>query len=228
MLERIDYIPKEYFQGKLMSQLVIDTKEAARLAEAHSLLREKMLLWMPDEGVYCSALLYGVTARRCDHSTLDRVAGQEPCPAIGLVVQGSRCFEAGGNQYHCYEQNCFIDMGGETDLRQITSASMGSPYLSISLALDTHIIRWLAKNSRFSLPFCKKLPSSIVTHADLGILDAFRRLVDLIANPELFFCLAPLIVREIHYRILSGPLGGNIRKLYVGQEFGRHNTSNSI
>lgn len=211
-----------------MSQFVVDTKEAARLAEAHSLLREKMLLWMPSEGVYCSALLCGFTARRCDHSAVDRVVGQEPCPAIGLVVQGSKCFEADGNQYHCCERNCFIDMGGKTDLRQITYASMGSPYLSISLALDTHILGWLVKNSRFSLPFCKKLPSSIVTHADLGILDAFRRLVDLIANPELFFCLAPLIVREIHYRILIGPLGGNIRKLYVGQEFRLHNASSSI
>ncbi|MDR3073972.1 MAG: AraC family transcriptional regulator [Deltaproteobacteria bacterium] len=198
-----------------MNQSLEYTRETVRLAGVHTLLQEKMLFWMPGEGDYCSALLCGFTATRRER--LESSGGGEKTsrPLIGLVVQGSMRLEADGKQHHCEERTCFIDGMGAMGASRITAASADSPYLSLSLGLDNGMIESLIRESGFSLPFCGCSQFSFVAQADLGMLDAFLRLVNLIADPELFFCLAPLVVREIHYRMLIGPLGENIRRLHV-------------
>jgi hypothetical protein len=47
------------------------------------------------------------------------------------------------------------------------------------------------------------------------ILDAFCRMAELLAAPERIPVLAPMIVKEIHYRLLVGPNGGHLRSLYA-------------
>jgi transcriptional regulator GlxA family with amidase domain len=50
-----------------------------------------------------------------------------------------------------------------------------------------------------------------VTDVDPYVLDAFLRLAELINDKERQKALAPLIIREIHYRLLTGPLGNQLR-----------------
>ena len=52
-----------------------------------------------------------------------------------------------------------------------------------------------------------------VADVDPDILHAFLRLVELLEKPEQIPILGPLIVREIHYRLLIGPQGEFLRRL---------------
>lgn len=47
--------------------------------------------------------------------------------------------------------------------------------------------------------------------ADIELLDAFRRLVNLLEFPERIPVFVPMIMREIHFFILSGSLGAQLR-----------------
>jgi AraC-like DNA-binding protein len=42
------------------------------------------------------------------------------------------------------------------------------------------------------------------------MLEAFTRLAELLDTPEHIEYLAPLLIREIHYRLLTGPLGKHV------------------
>ena len=48
---------------------------------------------------------------------------------------------------------------------------------------------------------------------DGGLLGAFLRLYELSENPREAKFMAPILIREIHLRLLMGPLGGHIRAI---------------
>jgi transcriptional regulator GlxA family with amidase domain len=52
-----------------------------------------------------------------------------------------------------------------------------------------------------------------VVEVDPDVLDAFLRLVELLDRPEQIPVLAPMIIREIHYRLLIGPQGERLRMI---------------
>ena len=88
-------------------------------------------------------------------------------------------------------------------------ASSKEPYISLSIELDWYMLRGLMYESRIFVPLDYR--HTIHVRADAEILRAWLRLVNLVSDPELFFCISPLIVREIHYRMLIGPLGTTSR-----------------
>ena len=47
------------------------------------------------------------------------------------------------------------------------------------------------------------------------MLDAVLRLAETLERPEAARALAPLIVRELHVRLLTGPFGNRFRRLFV-------------
>jgi transcriptional regulator GlxA family with amidase domain len=49
-----------------------------------------------------------------------------------------------------------------------------------------------------------------VTDFDGPLADCVRRLVQLLDNPRAIPALAPLVMREIYYRLLTGPHGGEV------------------
>src|SRR5207244_4497563 len=55
-----------------------------------------------------------------------------------------------------------------------------------------------------------------VSRVSDGLLDAFLRLLRLLRTPRDVAVLAPLAVREIYYRVLTGELGPRLRELAVG------------
>jgi AraC-like DNA-binding protein len=52
-----------------------------------------------------------------------------------------------------------------------------------------------------------------VTPAESSLLDAVRRLVALLNSPQDMAALAPLVLREITYRLLTGPQGARLRQI---------------
>ena len=55
-----------------------------------------------------------------------------------------------------------------------------------------------------------------------NILNAFSRLIDLVDTPDDIDTIAPMIVKEIHYRILKGPIGNSLKAINIyGSKSGR-------
>lgn len=134
-------------------------------------------------------------------------------PSVGLVVQGSKRSIVGADEYSYGENQCLVVSVDMPSSFLVSGASHEYPFLAISLDLDRYLIARLVTE----LPTvpdtggtsCKGVA---VTDVSLDLLNAFLRLVELLEKPEEISFLAPVIIQEIHYRLLLGPLGNNLRR----------------
>jgi AraC-like DNA-binding protein len=107
---------------------------------------------------------------------------------------------------------------------RILEATPEKPCLMIRMNLDTSILSELlavvpffatAKTNDESVP----RQGMAVVDTDPCLLDAFLRLIELLKpdlkSPAEQTALAPLIIRELHYRLLHGPLGNRLRMMYT-------------
>ncbi|MFP5212602.1 MAG: AraC family transcriptional regulator N-terminal domain-containing protein, partial [Acidobacteriota bacterium] len=93
-------------------------------------------------------------------------------------------------------------------------ASSEKPYLGLTLELDQRAIAQLMVDSSQPLP--RKPPTGramAVSEVPLPLLNAFQRLIDLLDEPEDIPILAPLVQREIFYRLLMGDQGPRLRQI---------------
>ncbi|MDE7315243.1 MAG: AraC family transcriptional regulator [Mucispirillum sp.] len=95
----------------------------------------------------------------------------------------------------------------------VTNISEESPYLSILLPVNNNIILdIISKNEEVTDKcFC----GISVADVDDNILKAFLRLIDLLDTPDDIDIIAPMIVKEIHYRILKGPIGNSLKAISI-------------
>ena len=93
----------------------------------------------------------------------------------------------------------------------VTRATTHEPFLGLLLRLDARSIAIAATEMELPRPgrTCAHEPISIET-LDPGLLDALRRLVDLLDDPILLPRLAPLVQQEIILRLLTGPHGPHL------------------
>jgi AraC-like DNA-binding protein len=189
-------------------------KEITNLGRTHTLLKEALLKWLPKQS-RIPAAIDGLMLTRCDE------AGRpESCfyqPMIAIIVQGWKRAMIGNKEYSYGDGFCMVvgmDMPG---VYHLTEASAEQPFLSVSLKLDKHIItRLLAEAPQFAGQEWAEKPGNspsavLVSEVKDEILDAFLRLVKLLDNPAHIPILAPMIVREIHFYLLTGPLGDCLR-----------------
>ncbi|MXV44566.1 helix-turn-helix domain-containing protein [Saccharibacter sp. 17.LH.SD] len=138
-----------------------------------------------------------------------------PClyePSLILVVQGQKKMLLNKQEF-IYDPHHFLltslDIPAST---QVLEAHPDKPCLGLSLHLDRKIITDLG--SHLSIP-SNVLPekSAATSETHLKILDAIFRLLELLQEPESISFMAPLILKEIYYRLLKSdvaPLLWNI------------------
>ena len=97
-------------------------------------------------------------------------------------------------------------------------AAPGRPYLSMSVALQPALLGEMLMDMpcrQDGEPAC----GLAVGRLDEPLLECFVRLLRLLDHPEDVRQLAPLMTREIHYRMLRGGHGGMLRQAV--DEYGR-------
>jgi AraC-like DNA-binding protein len=186
------------------------------MAEHHiktnSLLKEALLHLVPKPGRF-EAGIKGFAITRVDEPT-----GTHRCfyaPLALVVVQGSKYSFWGAEEFVYGENQCIITGVDLPSDGRILDASPDKPYLSICLTLDTALLAELLAtlpSSKIDGPVHRGM---VVGDVDLYVLDAFLRLTDLLNQPEQQAVLAPLLIREIHYRLLIGPLGNQLRMIHT-------------
>ena len=157
--------------------------ETARTA---SLLKEKLLQRAPEHGKYPMDIEGLVITRRHEANRIETCFSK---PSVSVIIQGSKRTMLGSEEY-CYGENqCLVAGVDMPSSFYVTDASPERPFRACSY---------------------KGLS---VADVDPDILHAFLRLVELLEKPEQIPILGPLIVREIHYRLLIGPQGEFLRRL---------------
>jgi len=179
------------------------------LAKTNSLLKEKLLRWMPSPGRYPTAVEGLMIARRHDAKELENCIYK---PLVAVVVQGSKRSVIGSEEYRYGENHCLVIGVDVPSSNHVIFASPEQPFLAVSLDLDKYLITQLAAEiPPSSRPGSYK--GMAVAEVDPDVMDAFLRLVELLEKPEQIPVLAPMIIREIHYRLLIGPQGERLRMI---------------
>ena len=131
-----------------------------------------------------------------------------------MIVQGFKRSVIGSEQYRYGENHCLVAGVDVPSVSYITAVSTEQAFLAMSLNLDKYLITQLAAeippSSRSGNGSYKGMS---VAEVDPDVLDAFLRLAELLEKPEQIPVLAPMIIREIHYRLLIGPQGERLRML---------------
>lgn len=144
---------------------------------------------------------------------LQRTTPTEPTscmydPSIALIVQGSKRVLLGDDTYLYNACRFLVTSVNLPAIGQIIEASPKKPFLALILKLDQRVMAELMVDGR--LPPSRGEPTGrgmVVGEATLPLLQAFQRLIDLLDEPNDIPVLAPLIQREILYRLLVSDQG---------------------
>jgi len=137
-------------------------------------------------------------------------------PAFCVIAQGSKEILLGDRRYRYDPAHYLITTAELPIATRITEASPERPYLSVVLTLDPSLVGSVILEAGQLVPRRQSAVSAVdVSPLDAGLLDAVVRLVRLVDTPTDARVLAPLIIREIVYRLLTGEQGGRLRQLAV-------------
>jgi AraC-like DNA-binding protein len=133
-------------------------------------------------------------------------------PAFCVIAQGSKEVWLGDNCYR-YDTARYLIATDELPIAsRIIEASKERPYLSVILKLDPHLVGSVIVDADHPAPR-SHAPVKAIDVSPLGadLLEAALRLVRLLDSPADARFLAPLVAREIVYRLLRGDQGGRLR-----------------
>lgn len=178
------------------------------IAAINAQLKEKLLRQTPEAGRRPTAIPGFMLTRRIDANELRNFFYN---PMVGITVQGHKRSRIGTEEYEYGEGHCLIAGVDIPSVSYITSATAEKPFLAVSLDLNRGLLAQIVAEFRH-LPKCKTFNKpAAVTEADPKVLEAFLRLMNLLEEPEEISLMAPMLIREIHYRLLLGPQGEWLR-----------------
>ena len=134
-------------------------------------------------------------------------------PSFCVIAQGSKEILLGDDRYRYDPAHYLIATATLPVAVQITEASEERPYLGLVLEFDPTLVGSVMVEAGHPAPRGHAAVTAMdVSPLDAGLLDAVLRLVRLLDSPaEEARFLAPLVTREIVYRLLKGEQGGRLR-----------------
>ncbi len=150
-------------------------------------------------------------------------------PAFCVVAQGCKEVWVGNRCFRYDPYHYLIATLGLPAASRVVEASSRRPYLTVRLDLDPVMISSILMETGYVAP--KRGSSEVsafdVSPLDFYLLEAVVRLLRLAETPAEAAVLAPLVTREIVFRLLQGKQGNRLRQLAVidGQ---RHRVAHAI
>ena len=130
-------------------------------------------------------------------------------PVLCLILQGRKQVWLGEQTFSFGPGECLLV---SYDL-PVTSRITKAPYFALVLQVDVATVRKLYDEVAESALDDARARAAVTHRADPELLDALRRYLALAESPADARVLAPLISKEIHYRLLMAPYGGMLRSL---------------
>jgi len=141
-------------------------------------------------------------------------------PAVCIIAQGAKMVTLGGDDYR-YDPAKYLVVSVDLPLTgSVTEASPGEPYLCLRVDLDPQLLAAID----LELPPSPSKPARgaaarglYLSQTTPEMVDVGTRLVRLLDTPQDIAILAPLLVRELHYRLLTGEHAGVVRHIACGE-----------
>lgn len=156
----------------------------------------------------------GMTAMWSDGTTL--ASGMEYKPSLCITLQGAKQVTFGDTMFD-YGELAFLLVSIHTPaFGCIVSATPERPYLGLTLDLDVGMLRTVMDELEpRPVPSPDRTIGVFASTLSDDLTDCLRRLVRLLDEPAAIGVLAPGIMREICFRLLTGPNAREICKLVL-------------
>jgi AraC-like DNA-binding protein len=137
-------------------------------------------------------------------------------PSLCVIVQGAKQVLLEDEIYR-YEPPQFLAISVDLPLvGQVIEASAAKPYLCLAIDIDARTIADLISQS--GDPSWSRGETSrglFVGEMDRTLQESVLRLTRLLETPRDIAALAPLMLREFHYRVLTSPYGPAIAQMAI-------------
>jgi AraC-like DNA-binding protein len=135
-------------------------------------------------------------------------------PTLCIVAQGRKRAMIGPTPL-VYDPATFLVVAIDLPvIGAVIEASPEKPYLCLRLDLDLVALGELALGHPVPVPAAGETsPGLALSPATPGLIDAATRLVELLDAPDDVAVLAPLVVREILWRLMTGEQSAMIRRI---------------
>jgi AraC-like DNA-binding protein len=136
-------------------------------------------------------------------------------PLVCVVAQGAKRVLLGDNDAYVYDAQHFLITSVDVPTTvQVIKASHQKPYLGLVLNIDPREMSQLMVDSNLPPPRQQQSSRGMATgEVTLPLLSAFQRMIDLLDEPKDIPILAPIIRREIVYRLLVSDQGARLRQM---------------
>jgi len=172
----------------------------------------KSIARLTDKGEQHTTAVPGLSLFRREEPT-EPISGVYE-PSICMVAQGAKRVLLGDDTYVYDAHHYLITSVQLPTVVQIIEASREKPYLGLSLKFDQREVSQLMVDSNLPPPRAQQSSRGMATgEVTLQLLTAFQRLIDLLDEQKDIPILAPIIQREIIYRLLVGTQGTRLRQI---------------
>ena len=138
-------------------------------------------------------------------------------PAVYVVVQGRKQITVGDETY-TYDPSQYLAVSLELPaVGRVVEASPQAPYLCLTLSIDARELAALLVETGSPTPRDDHDGRGLyVSPLEPALLEGLLRLTGLLDTPRDIPVLAPLILRELHYRLLQGEQQGRLAEIAIG------------
>jgi AraC-like DNA-binding protein len=139
-------------------------------------------------------------------------------PAVYVVVQGRKHVEFGGETY-VYDPSQYLAVSLELPvMSRVVEATPDAPYLCMTLRVDARELAALIVETGRPTPRDDHDGRALfVSPLEASLLDGLLRLVRLLDAPQDIPILAPLILRELYFRLLQGEQQSRLAEIAIGE-----------
>jgi AraC-like DNA-binding protein len=184
------------------------------IAERQQELSARVARLTPVDGTHQSAI-QSLSLIRNSVPTVCMPTVYQPCLAV--VVQGRKRALLNDEVFHYDALNYLVVSVTLPAMGQVLEASNERPYLCLRLNLDLEEVARLLLELGDRGPAPSEADRGLfVARLDESLLDAVLRMVRLLDAPDDIAVLAPVVLREIYYRVLRGELGHRLVDLSQG------------
>ncbi|MFZ5811978.1 MAG: AraC family transcriptional regulator N-terminal domain-containing protein [Thermodesulfobacteriota bacterium] len=185
---------------------VHDPLDASRRA-----LAEKISQWT-EKSPLLETEIPGLVLARFSEPTEPKSGIYEP--SICFVAQGAKRAMLGDEEYIYDANHYLITSVGLPVVMHVVEASKETPLLGLVLKVDLQVVAQMMIDSTLTVARTQQTGRGMaVSEISPQLLSALQRLLDLLDQPEDIPILAPLIHKEVIYRILTGDQGPRLRQI---------------
>jgi len=134
-------------------------------------------------------------------------------PSLCIVAQGAKEVLLGDETYRYDPAHSLLVSVDLPVAARVVEASPTRPFLVARIAMNLAVVGELLADDLVALRPGRPTRGIGVSQVELPLLDAVCRLIALLDSPNDIAPLAPLVLREITYRLLAGPHGSQLRQI---------------